>query len=110
MLCRRLAVRVCKIYIYTGTGGLRELKGPVLSSCLKGDGDKTYCEYIADHFYDPFGSWDCYRSFVLVVWFNGISTLVDYLMPNPVYIRGSLNQFPDFFRMGTFIDSTYMKL
>ena len=26
------------------------------------------------------------------------------------YIRGSLNKFPDFFRMGTFIDSTHMKL
>ena len=25
-------------------------------------------------------------------------------------VRGSLNKFPDFFRMGTFIDSTYMKL
>ena len=25
-------------------------------------------------------------------------------------IRGSLNKFPDFFRMGTFIDSTHMKL
>ena len=25
-------------------------------------------------------------------------------------IRGSLNKFPDVFRMGTFIDSTYMKL
>ena len=25
-------------------------------------------------------------------------------------IRGSLNKFPDFFRMGTFIDSTQMKL
>ena len=24
-------------------------------------------------------------------------------------IRGSLNKFPDFFRMGTFIDSTHMK-
>ena len=24
--------------------------------------------------------------------------------------RGSLNKFPDFFRMGTFIDSTHMKL
>ena len=37
------------------------------------------------------------------------------LMPNPVYtyildIRGSLDKFPDFFRMGTFIDSTHMKL
>ena len=27
-----------------------------------------------------------------------------------VDIRGSLNKFPDFFRMGTFIDSTHMKL
>ena len=25
-------------------------------------------------------------------------------------IRGSLNKFPDFFRMGTFIDSRHMKL
>ena len=27
-----------------------------------------------------------------------------------IYIRGSLNKFPDFFRVGTFIDITYMKL
>ena len=27
-----------------------------------------------------------------------------------IYIRGSLNKFPDFFRMGTFIGSTNMKL
>ena len=27
-----------------------------------------------------------------------------------IYIRGSLNMFPDFFRMGTFIDCTHMKL
>ena len=26
------------------------------------------------------------------------------------HIRGSLNKFPNFFRMGTFIDSTHMKL
>ena len=26
------------------------------------------------------------------------------------YIRGSLNKFPDFFRLGTFIDSSHMKL
>ena len=25
-------------------------------------------------------------------------------------VRGSLNKFPDFFRMGTFIESTHMKL
>ena len=27
-----------------------------------------------------------------------------------IKIRGSLNKFPDFFCMGTFIDSTHMKL
>ena len=27
-----------------------------------------------------------------------------------VYVRGLLNKFPDFFRMGTFIGSTHMKL
>ena len=26
------------------------------------------------------------------------------------YIRGSFNKLPDFFRMGTFIDSTHRKL
>ena len=26
-----------------------------------------------------------------------------------MYIQGSLNKFPDFFRMGTFIDNTNMK-
>ena len=26
------------------------------------------------------------------------------------HVQGSLNKFPDFFRMGTFIDSTHMKL
>ena len=50
-----------------------------------------------------------------LVWFYGITTIVGYLLPNPLYtyilnIRGSLNKFPDFFRMGTFIDSTHMNL
>ena len=27
-----------------------------------------------------------------------------------IYIQESLNKFPDFFRIGTFIDSTHMKL
>ena len=27
-----------------------------------------------------------------------------------IYIRGAYDKFPDFFRMGTFIDSTHMKL
>ena len=28
----------------------------------------------------------------------------------PSDLRGSLNKFPDFFRVGTFIDSTHVKL
>ena len=42
-----------------------------------------------------------------LVWFYGISIIVDYLMLNPVYsnIRGTYDKFPDIFRMGTFIDS-----
>ena len=46
-----------------------------------------------------------------LIGFYGISTFVGYLMLNPLYtyIQGSLNKFPDFFRMGTFID-THMKL
>ena len=27
-----------------------------------------------------------------------------------IYIQGAHNKFPDFFRIGTFIDSTHMKL
>ena len=27
-----------------------------------------------------------------------------------IFIRGAYDKFPDFFRMGTFIDSTHMKL
>ena len=27
-----------------------------------------------------------------------------------VYVRGAYDKFPDFFRMGTFIDSTHIKL
>ena len=39
----------------------------------------------------------------------GIST--SCTSPNKVYqLRGSLNKFLDFFCMGTFIDSTHMKL
>ena len=39
--------------------------------------------------------------------------IIDYLKnifrAGVIYIWGSLNKFPDFFRMGTFIDSTHMK-
>ena len=34
----------------------------------------------------------------------------DELFAFKSYVRGSLNKFPDFFRMGTFIDNTHMKL
>ena len=43
------------------------------------------------------------------LYFNDISTIVGYLSHN-LFIRGSLNKFPDFLRMGTFIDSTHTKL
>ena len=33
--------------------------------------------------------------------------VIDILYDN---VEGSLNKFPDFFRMGTFIDITHMKL
>ena len=41
-----------------------------------------------------------------------ISANYIYLCPKQIAynIRGSLNKFPDFFRMGTFIDSTHMTL
>ena len=37
---------------------------------------------------------------------NGVSLQLTVIKQ----IRGSLNKFPDFFRMGTFIDNTHMKL
>ena len=45
----------------------------------------------------------------------GISTIVGYSKPNPLYtytlnIHRSVNKFTDFFCNGTFIDSTHMKL
>ena len=45
------------------------------------------------------GDWDLIGSSIK----NGI-----YSTTNE--IRGAYNKFPDFFRMGTFIDSTHMKL
>ena len=45
-------------------------------------------------------------------WFINFPYLVisQVLSSQPIYVRGSLNKFPDFFRTGTFIDSTHMKL
>ena len=40
----------------------------------------------------------------------GHFVLVSQEIFSTLYVRGSLNKFPDFFRMGTFIDSTLMKL
>ena len=49
-----------------------------------------------------------------LVVFYSILTLVCYLMTKPVlyirYIWGAYDKFPEFFCMGTFIDSTHMKL
>ena len=42
---------------------------------------------------------------------SGISVLVArHDDDDVIYIRGLLNKFPNFFRTGTFIDSTHMKL
>ena len=53
---------------------------------------------------------------VSVSLFNGISNLRELFYANTILfrkteveLRGSLNKFPDFFRMGTFIDNTHMK-
>ena len=44
----------------------------------------------------------------LLFFFHILLVLAGSLDNNEV--RGSLNKFPDFLRMGTFIDSTHMKL
>ena len=44
--------------------------------------------------------------FVLIQKWNHLQTIHLQI----IYVPGSLNKFPDFFRMGTFIDSTHMKL
>ena len=44
-------------------------------------------------------------------WIKNNILLVCYIQEDLfAYMRESLNNFPDFFRMGTFIDSTHMKL
>ena len=45
----------------------------------------------------------------LIIWKHFI-TLDEKKTSLDKHIRGSLNKFPDFFRMGTFIDSTQKKL
>ena len=37
-------------------------------------------------------------------------TQIKHIGQSYIYLQWSLNKFPDFFRMGTFIDSTHMKL
>ena len=39
-----------------------------------------------------------------------LSILADLNNPVIWIVRGTYDKFPDFFRMGTFIDSTHMKL
>ena len=41
-------------------------------------------------------------AFKIIFGFNGLSRITD--------LRGSLNNFADIFHMGTFIDSTHIKL
>ena len=41
---------------------------------------------------------------------GSLRVTLDYGRPLYLYIRGAYDKFPDFFRMGTFIDSTHMKL
>ena len=44
---------------------------------------------------------------IIYVYDIDIHKWTDYIS---IYIRGAYDQFPDFFRMGTFIDTTHMKL
>ena len=53
------------------------------------------CRDAVGVFYNPADCCNIYLNFFLI-WF--------------IVLQGSLNKFPDFFRMGTFIDSTHMKL
>ena len=46
--------------------------------------------------------------FVRSAWSSASST--SDIVSSEYHLWGSLNKFPDFFRMGTFIDSTHMKL
>ena len=39
-----------------------------------------------------------------------IYQLLQNLAESCLYLRGAYNKFPDFLRIGTFIDSTHMKL
>ena len=52
-----------------------------------------------------------------VFWYDAIwgwtqvsQTIGEHSIHEGNNIQGSLNKFPDFFRIGTFIDSTHMKL
>ena len=49
--------------------------------------------------------------YIYNLWYYIVLYDVLYIITqNYTYIRGSLNKFPDFFRMGTFLDSIHMKL
>ena len=44
------------------------------------------------------------------IWTMAKLQSLDLIQSCYLRVRGSLNKFPDFFRMGTFIDSTHLKL
>ena len=49
-------------------------------------------------------------NYIIVLFKNNLTYKLFIYKSYMFNIRGSLNKFPDFFRMGTFIDSTHMKL
>ena len=55
----------------------------------------------------PFTS--CGIPYSFVTWLHSLS-LGSLVFSGKLYIRGAYDKFPDFFCMGTFIDSTHMKL
>ena len=51
----------------------------------------------------------CYKPIWIHLWKKCFHLFKDFSIHTPKQIRGSLNKFPDFFRMGTFTDSTHTR-
>ena len=52
----------------------------------------------------------CYIRMKNIIQAKNIFKTLWQLYFSDTYIRGAYDKFPDFFRMGTFVDSTHMKL
>ena len=50
-----------------------------------------------------------FKGFIALIYIQATERSLQEHLYIYIYIRWSLNKFPDFFRMGTFIDSTRMK-